>query len=194
MGFGQKEITQEIQRYEEAVQSYQDNITIFEKKKMENEDTITSLRHLKAELEGEIIKGEKSLNLDAHDLGSSSSKRKELEEQSASLDKAIDDAISSVSEQNRGLASLKIEKQNLRSAITQLNNPALIAELNAFEQKHREISDETIRMTSELKNAQRLLKDITQPEFDKISSILKQIEKEEQQFTQEGQGIEGRRW
>ncbi|HLD86465.1 MAG TPA: chromosome segregation protein SMC, partial [Candidatus Nanoarchaeia archaeon] len=192
MGFGQKEITQEIQRYEEAVQSYQDNITIFEKKKMENEDTITSLRHLKAELEGEIIKGEKSLNLDAHDLGSSSSKRKELEEQSASLDKAIDDAISSVSEQNRGLASLKIEKQNLRSAITQLNNPALIAELNAFEQKHREISDETIRMTSELKNAQRLLKDITQPEFDKISSILKQIEKEEQQFTQEGQGIEGR--
>ena len=184
-GFGQKELSEEIGKCEQAVQNYQENIGVFEKKKLENEENITSLRKLKAELEGEIIKAEKSLTMEGHDLGSPSSRKQDLQEQDNALDKAIDEVISQVSEQNRELATLKIEKQKLRGAITQLNNPTLIAELNAFEQKHRELNDESIRLSMELKNAEKMLKDITQPEHDKIHAILKQIDREEQQFRAE---------
>ncbi len=192
MGFGQKELTGEIKKYEEAVQNYEENIGIFDKKKIGNEDSITSLRKLKAELEGEIIKSEKSMSPDELDLGSTSAKKKELKEQDSALEMAINGAISQISGQNSELTILKIEKQKLRSAITQLNNPALIAELNAFEQKHRELNEEAIRLSSELKNTEKMLKEITQPEHDKIQSILRQIEKEEQDFRQELESAKSR--
>jgi chromosome segregation protein len=184
-GFKERELTEEIGKAEAAVHELQQNISVLEKKKFENEERITSLRKLKAELEGEIIKAEKSLPGAEHDIVSPTIKRKDLEEQDASLEKAINDAIAQLSEQNRELANLKIEKQRLRATITQLNNPALIAELNAFEQKHRELQAEVIHMQAEMRNNERMLNDITLPEMEKIRSILKQLDREEHKFKEE---------
>ncbi len=183
-GFKEKELTQEIEKYENIMQEMQESVSVLEKKKYDNEEHINSLRKLKAELEGEIIKGEKSLPGIEQDA-SPHAKRKDLEAQDGMLEKTINDAISQISVQNRELANLKIEKQKLRAAITQLNNPALIAELNAFEQKHRELQTEIINMQAEMKNSERMLKDVSLPELEKIRHILKQTDREEQHFKEE---------
>ncbi len=183
-GFKEKELTEEIEKYEGVMQEMQESVSVLEKRKYDNEEHINSLRKLKAELEGEIIKSEKSLPGIEQDAAPQA-KRRELEAQDAMLEKAINDAIAQISDQNRELAALKIEKQKLRTAITQLNNPSLIAELNAFEQKYRELQTEIIGMQAEMRNSESMLREVSLPELEKIQNILKQIEREERGFTQE---------
>ncbi|MCK5283796.1 MAG: AAA family ATPase, partial [Nanoarchaeota archaeon] len=139
----------------------------------------------KGELEGEIIKNEKSLHLDSSDLSLSKKKQEDLEEKAASIEKEINDIQEKISENNKELAKVKIEKQQLRSKISELRDPTLIAELSTYEEKQRGLAEELVNTNAEIKNIDVQINDIFKPEIEKTSIILKQIDKDYISFKKE---------
>ncbi|RLE38756.1 chromosome segregation protein SMC [Candidatus Woesearchaeota archaeon] len=180
--FQEKELQNNIDEITANIAKISSKLTVIESTKKENEEKIMRLRELKAELEGEIIKLEKSLHLDSGDVDSDKDQKKNLQKQLAEKEKEVDTLISNISEENKKLARLKIKKQELREKINLLRHPAKIAELNAFEQKKREIAEQLTTLNNEAKGDEMMLQNILLPENDNINKVLKQLEKEKINF------------
>ncbi len=189
MGFSEAKLDKDIQSYESNVSELEGSISGFESRRKEIESVITDLRSKKAELEGEIIKAEKSLHLDSSDLSLSQKKSKDLKEKEASLEKEINEIQDTISEKNKELATLKIERGEHRSKIVQLREPTLIAELSTYEEKSRQLTEQIMSTDVQTKNMDVQLKDIFLPQIEKTKSILKQIEKEESVFKKEAEDL-----
>ena len=184
-GFKEREVAESLEENEKKLAELSGLMDVLENKRVENESKITQLRERKAVLEGEIIKSETSMHLESSDTGVSRQQQKELESKEKNLDNEINKINNKISEYNRDLTNLKIEKQKLRGVIAQLNDPALLAELNTFEQKFKELSEEIIRLSSEIKNLDAQIINIFMPEKGKTEKILKAIDKDEEDFDNE---------
>ncbi len=184
-GFKEKDSLEELERLEGELSEVQGVISNVEVKRQGNEQEISFLRNKKSEVEAEIIKLEKTLHLDTGDMDASGSLKKELVVQLAALEVQTEEMSFTVSTINRDLADLKGRKQNLRNQVTELRNPRLLAQLVAFEESRQQIRDDLVRLESELKNAVGSVDSMLSAERDKIREILKQQDKEEQQFSSE---------
>ena len=185
MGFTEKEINQDIQKYENEVADLENTIQVLEKRRNENEEKITQLRQEKATLEGEILTTEKTLHLEPTDLEVSKAKKQELKSNSEKTENEINDIISKISEKNKELANNRIQKQELKNKISVLRDPALLAELAAFEEKRNQINEEITNLEGEIKNIGLQINTIYAKEREKIQQILKQQAKEEDEFKTE---------
>jgi len=185
LGFKEEDIAKEIEKYEDKIKKLKNTIDVIEKTRVENEGLTTNLRTKKAALEGEVIKIEKSLHLEATDLEASEQKKSSLFGHQEEIDKKIGLVQEKITALNNELATIKTEKQKLRSAISQLSNPTLIAELNAFEEKLKELDGDVIRIDSEIKNIDIQAEDIYKSELEKTDKIIKQIEKDNEEFNNE---------
>jgi chromosome segregation protein len=188
-GFKEKDLAKNIEEQENAISELKNIVDVLEKRRIENEEQISSFREKKAHLEGDIIKTEKSLHLDVSDTSEGKKRKEELNEQDKQMEGKINDAINKISKTNRELTDLKVEKQKLRSEISQLRNPTLIAELNTFEQKIKEFSEEIITVNSEIKTISIQIDDIYNIEIEKTEKILKQTDKDLVDFDQELQNL-----
>ena len=185
MGFKEEDIAKEIEKYEKEIKDLKNSIDVVEKARIENEELISGLRAKKASLEGEIIKIEKSLHLEATDLEATEQKKSSLSEHQKEIDNKMRLVQDKTNALNNELVTIKTERQKLRSAISQLSNPTLIAELNAFEEKLKELGENIIRIDSEIKNIDTQAEDIYKNELEKTESIIKQIEKDYDEFNNE---------
>ena len=140
---------------------------------------------MRAELEAEVIKLEKSLHLDTHDLEASNDLKKELQVKLKEVDASLAVVQKDVMTLNKDLADLKSRKQTLRLEVNQLRDPRLLAQLSAFEDSRQKCREDTLRMESDLKNVLNRMEQMLAPEKEKISEILKQHEKEEVTFKDE---------
>jgi len=190
-GFKEREVAESLEENEKKAREMESLISALEKKRSENEAKITELRENKAVLEGEIIKSETSMHLETSDAEASQQQQKELEKKEKEIDTEVSKINNKVADCNRELTNLKIEKQKLRNTITQLNNPALLAELNTFEQKFKQLSEEIIRLSSEIKNIDAQIINIFLPEKEKTEKILKAIDKDEESFNAEQKKLHG---
>jgi len=181
-GFLEKDIAEEIEKRESEVSGLKSSIDLMETERMENEERISQLRAMKAQLEGESIMMEKSLRLDASDLDATKGKRSVLEQQDKGVDERISLVQSKISALNKELAIVKMEKQKLRASIAELRNPALLAELNAFEEKLKQLNEEIIRIDSEIKAKDTQSETIYKGEIEKADKIIRQLEKDEKDF------------
>jgi len=184
-GFKEREVAESIMENEKKSHELENVINVFEKRRNENEAKITELREKKAIFEGEIIKSETSMHLESDDTGVSRQQQKELLSKEKEIDSEISKINNKISEQNRQMTDLKIEKQKLRNVIAQLNDPTLLAELNTFEQKFKELSEEMIRLSSEIKNIDAQIINIFLPDKEKTEKIMKQLDRDEQEFNAE---------
>ena len=183
--FRQKDLSEDISKLKKELRQAQNLVESLEKERGENEKKIYATRELKANLEGDIIKTEKSLHLDSSDLRASEDYKKELQDTIAkvSVDMAkIEDEIAG---QTQNLTEFKIEKQRLRTEISELRNPRLIAELNTFEEKKKEFSEEVIKIDADLKNINSQEAGIISSDKENTFKILKEMEKEEGNFQNE---------
>jgi len=185
LGFSEKEVSDNIKRYEKLQADMGEKLATLEAKKKGAEERIVRLREHKAELEGEIIKMEKSLHLDSGDMDVNKKVKAELKKKLGDIEKELDAVVGSVSEKNRELASNKIKRQELREKISKLRSPTLIAELNAFEEKKREVREMVIKLESEMGNMEVQLTTMLMPEKENINKILKQHDKETEAFKTE---------
>ncbi len=188
--FAQDDVNQKITALESEIGDLQNVIATLSHKSKESEEFIHRLRSLKAELEGEIIKTEKSLHLDSDDAMLDSSKKEELQKRNAELDGEIDEIFDQISEKNRTLAQLKIERGQLRDKLSELRNPAKLAELRSFEEKKNELSREIIELRGDLKHTLSEMDTIVGPEERRIIEIVKQHEKDVHNFVKEKDVLE----
>lgn len=184
-GFKEREVAESLEENEKRAAELTSLIDVLEKRRNENEAKITELREKKAILEGEIIKSETSMHLESSDTEVSRQRQKELEAREKQIDAEINQISNKIAECNKELTNLKIEKQRLRGVISQLNDPTLLAELNTFEQKFKELSEEIIRFSSEIKNIDAQIINIFLPDKEKTEKILKQLDKDEEEFNSE---------
>ncbi len=190
LGFQEKEVIESLNSIEKEIADLESVISALTLKKKDNEDIIQSLRLRKAELEGEIIKLEKSLHLDSEDLDADKQAKQKLIKENQELESKIDDIQEKISNKLRELTSIKIKKQELRNKISQLNNPTKIAELNTLEEKRNEYKTIIIGLEGEIKNIDSEIMNVLKPEQENIDKIIKQLSKEKNNFTAEDKELE----
>ncbi|MBI4147248.1 chromosome segregation protein SMC [Candidatus Woesearchaeota archaeon] len=185
LGFKEKDSLEELERVEKELAEWQGVIANVEQKRDANLQEITFLRTNRAELEAEVIKLEKSLHLDTHDLEASHELKKELQVRLKDVDASLAEVQKDIMALNKDLADLKSRKQTLRLEVNQLRDPRLLAQLSAFEDSRQKCREDTLRMESDLKNLLSRMEQLLAPEKEKIKEISKQHDKEEQKFTAE---------
>lgn len=180
--FKEKELSSSIDRINGSIQETQAKISSLEAGRQENEARIQKLREFKANLEGDIMRTEKGLHLDSGDLEASKALKAELEAKLKEARKQVDGIVSRISEKNRELADLKIRKQKLRDTVSAMRKPTLLAELNTFDERRRQIAEELIRIEGDMANISVQVNDILIRDRDNALKILKDIDREEEGF------------
>ncbi len=183
-GFQQKELMKEMHDLEKEEAESQGLIEVLERRRKENEDKIIVLRKTKAELEGEITVMEKSLHLESNDLEATRKGQDVLKEELSRVENELNTVQERIRSVNLQLAGIKIKRQELRTRISQMHNPSLVAELKTFEDMRNAARESIITLVTELKNAD-VHRELAYPEHEKIVSILKQHDKEIGDFTKE---------
>ncbi|RMD57711.1 chromosome segregation protein SMC [Candidatus Woesearchaeota archaeon] len=191
-GFREKEVSANLEKVRERLSKAQQELSSIQKRRSDNEARIVRVRELKAALEGEIIKQEKSLHIETGDLEASRAFKEQLLKQSASLDKELRALEDELSEKTRDLASVKMEREKLRERISQMRNPRILAELNAFEQKKRQLEQESVRADSELKHLEAQENEISGKDKENISRLLAELDLEKANYEKELEELEAK--
>jgi len=184
-GFKEQELTKDIEGYEKRIQDTELLVARLEKERKKNEEEIAQLREFKAHLEGDIIKLEKVLHLDTADLEANKKVKKDFQDSLKDVEKQTAKIEQDISDMNKGLADNRVQRQQLRQKVNDLRNPRLLAELNAFDEKLKQLKEEIIRKQGEMKNSESQITNILLPEVKNIEKIVKQHEKEEGDFNGE---------
>lgn len=178
--FKEGDVLDSISKINSEIAQLRKAISALSRQGSQNEEKITHTREKKAAMEGEIIKQERSLHLDSSDLDPKL--KEELQERTKSVDEKVRELQDSLGEMNSKLTNLKGERQALRDKVTELRNPRLIAELNAFEEKKSQLGEEIAQADAEMHALKMQLEQIFGRDKDNILNILKGMEKEESRF------------
>lgn len=184
-GFQQKELGDRIAKLEVELGDNEAIVARVEAKRRENEQVIDRLRTHKADLEAQIITLEKTLHIDSKDLDMNKDEKQRLQQESKDVERKLDDLIAQVSQANRELANLKIQKQKLRDQITALRSPEVLAQLTGFEEKQRSVKDQIAELIGKIRANDAQIRSVFGPEAERIQGILKQQDKEIADFTRE---------
>jgi len=185
LGFQEKELKDSISKQEHILEETTALINAIESKKASLEGRIYQLREQKANIEGEIIKLEKSLHLESGDIDLSKKEKENLKKEIENIEKEMQKIESKISNINNEFTKIKTKKQEIKDRITELRNPALIAELSAFEEKKKQLMEKSIQYSGDLKSIDTQLNTILIPEKDNILKIIKQHDKENENFNEE---------
>ncbi|MGM5483837.1 MAG: chromosome segregation protein SMC [Nanobdellota archaeon] len=178
-GFQEKSENSKNDNLEKTVNENEELVTILESERSKNQENIDKLREHKAELEGEIIKKEKSLHLESEDLEVSKNLKKEFNEKLKKVEIDLQKINDELSQKNKKLADLKVEKQKLKAQVTDIRNPTKIAELNAFNQKLDNVKSDLIKKNAELETKK---KNIDEGKNSEISNYENQKNNMEQEL------------
>jgi chromosome segregation protein len=188
-GFAEKDSLEELDKFEAYIAEKQSVISSIEVKRQGNEQDISSLRKLKGELEGDIITLEKTLHLGSSDLDATSDLKKELNLRDKELESQMREVQKQIAYLNKDLTVLKTNKDQLRSKITMSKNPRILAELSAFDEGRQKCRETIIRSENDMKNINSQMKQIIDPEVEKFAEIIKQHDKEKEQFVSESSNL-----
>lgn len=183
--FKEHELGASIEDIRGELATLQNRTSKLQTEKTTNEDSIQKLREFKANLEGDIIKTEKSLHIDTSDLEASKNYKDELKSQLKVASSKLDKMVDTISEDTQALAQIKIKKQQLLNTIAELRKPTVIAELNAYEEHRKKLADDAVLITADLKTLDAQLNDILLRDKDNTEKILKDLEQETVQYKAE---------
>ena len=189
--FSEKQMDTNIEKAESELAEEESTLANIEAKRHENEDLITKLRQEKASLEGEIIKVEKSLHLEAHDIEATVTKKDDLETNVREKQQEIETLLNTITEKNKTLADNRIEKQQLKEQISQLRDPKLVAELATFEEKRNQLHEQITQLDANIKNVHVQINEIHGPEQQKAEKTKERLAKEEDELKTEQEYIGG---
>ncbi len=183
IGFREQDIKEGISKFEKIVGDSESVIDTLENRRKDGEKSIEKLRKTKAELEGEIIRMEKSLHLESGDVEVNRKLRQQIEKEGKDVEKEMKSMQDKIDSSTDYLSGIKIRRQELKNKIMALKNPLIIAELNAFEEKKKELGTAVLEKNSEVKNIDVQKITMIEPEKENIGKIIKQHEKEKETFS-----------
>ncbi|MDO8740100.1 MAG: chromosome segregation protein SMC [Candidatus Woesearchaeota archaeon] len=182
IGFEEEDVAKNIEDKNEEAVELKTLVSSLEKRRKEVDDKVVSLRTFKANLEGDVIKIEKGLHLEDSDLDASKRKKDSLAAEIKDVDKKRDKLEDSISALNNEMAQNKTKKQELKNKINDLRNPKILAELNAFEEKKKELDADVINRGLNIKNIDDQVQSIHIRDKENTIKILKQNDKEIEGF------------
>lgn len=189
--FKEKGVADDLAKKQGEIAELEDKISRLEASREHAEQEITSLREKKAELEGEIIKGEHSLHINTTDLDINEKTKEELIKKQKEIDVELAALEDTIATKTSELLKLKNEKQKLRDDMTQLRNPRVLAELNAYEQKRQELAAQVVRLETEAKNMNGQAAQ-AQTELGRTNALARQLRSEELETKEEFEQLEKR--
>ena len=187
--FREKGLGEKLSDKYTEIQELETKITRLETSRQQNDDTITKLREIKANLEGDIITTEKTLHIDTGDLDANEKYKEELKARESEITKELDNLQNTISEKTRDITQLKTKKQQLRDTLAELKNPRVLAELNAYEQKRKELSEDLVRQDTELKNFTIKIGELV-TETTNATKVLQELDAEGQVHKQQHEHLE----
>jgi len=173
LGFKEKDVNDEIMKLEGEVSHLQNTINTLEQNKSENEALLFNLREQKANFEIEIMKIEKTTGV--VDFDKLNKDKKELNAQLTKLNKEIEDVQQDISSLGREIQLLRDKKQKEAGELG----------LNSLESQRSSLREKIVSLESDIKNMNNQLDTMLTPEYEKIAKILKDHDKEIEEFTQE---------
>jgi len=183
--FREKDVLRSLEKTRIEIADIESGISRLEKVRAGNESKILRLREFKANLEGEIIKQEKSLHIDSEDLESTRQYKEELVKKVKQLDVELRDLDASVHERISELSQLKSDKEKLRARISEIRKPSVLAELNAFEEKKKQLEQDKFKLDAEISNIDVQLRDVLERDKVNVSKLLQDLDSEEKAFVSE---------
>ncbi len=183
--FREDDTLNELSKAEGRAESTITAIRDIEKQREQSEQKIDGLRKKKAELEADVIKSEKSLHLEKGEIDASKKQKAKLGEEIKQVTGQLEEIQTKTTEMNGQLAEIKTKKQQLREKISELRSPTLLAELNAFEQKKKELLEEAANLENEAKTYELQIKEVYSQEKERIQRVIKELEKDQKQFLAE---------
>ncbi len=175
--FNQKEVEGKIKEFSSEIDRLGKIISSLESKKSNNDDEISVLREKKAELEGEIIKIEKSLGGEAiQDL---MDKKKSFTIKLRDLLSGLKQVDVKVNGVVNGFNVLKKERELIRNKLNQ--NPEIVEGLELLEGKRSKFKERSFEIGSEIKNIDNKIEMILS-ENEKVERIIKEADKEKEEF------------
>ncbi|MBS3156194.1 AAA family ATPase [Candidatus Woesearchaeota archaeon] len=172
-GFKEKDISEEIIKLESQVSELQNKIDVLDKNRSENEVGIIKLREVKTNLEIDIMKIEKTSGV--VDMDKLNKEKKELSSKLSILNKELENVQDDVKSLARELTLLKEKKQK---ELTEKG-------MSSTEAKRTSIRERLASLESDVKNMKSQLDTMLIPEYDKIGKIMKDHDKETEEFTSE---------
>ncbi|MBI4159086.1 chromosome segregation protein SMC [Candidatus Woesearchaeota archaeon] len=173
LGFKEKDVIEEIAKLEGEVSHLQNTINTLEQNKTENEALLFTLREQKTNFEIEIMKIEKTTG--GIDAGKLHKDEKELKTQLNKLNKEIENVQQDVLSLNKEIQLLREKKQK---EIRDLD-------ANSLESQRLFLREKIVSLSSDIKNMTNQLDTMLIPEYEKIGKILKDHDKEVDDFTGE---------
>ncbi len=184
--FREKDVDERIKKLEEQISHHHSLIDHLEKKRSQQENIIASLREKKADMESEIIKVEKTadvLNREEYEIQIKEISKNDVFREVEQVEKRI-------SQQQELYEKTKKELDKFRQSTRDLSNPEIAENLKKLEESKSQAREQIIQFRTEIKNIEVQLANIYHPEKEKTISIIRQHEKEYEQFLQEKQDLE----
>lgn len=186
LGFQQKEAAENVGKYEKEVEHQEKLKTTLENRREEVEQRIERFRKLKSEMEGEMIKVEASVgSLDVEQLMEERDKR--AKDKVFSLVASTTKEIAAMQQELEGL---KKERERFMDGMKGLSNPQVASSLTNMEERRQKAREEIVQFQTEIKNINTQISGIYKPEEEKTLKIVKQHDKEIQDFTKEANTLE----
>ncbi|HDP74042.1 MAG TPA: chromosome segregation protein SMC [Candidatus Woesearchaeota archaeon] len=156
-------------------------INSMEGRKSEIGEKIDLLRAKKAELEGEIIKREKSLYLQDSDLSASAEEKERIGREVRNLDEMIANNQAAISSLLKEITDLKGKKQLLRDKLSEISDLSKLAELRAYEESKKGINERVSGLEGEISRIDTKL-EVLQHDKESSESVLKDLDKQKGEF------------
>lgn len=178
LGFQEKNLSSDLDNLSIKIDKANALKTTLEKRKIENENKISELRNKKSELEADVIK---------HERTSSGLSLTELKKQRDSIrtDKTYDEYSELgklMNILNNEIQKIKIKRTNLRGTSGPSEGKG---ELETFENRRLKTREEVVEKNTQVKNIEIQISNIYTPEKEKIQQLIKNSEKETEEFKKE---------
>ena len=186
-GFMEKEVDENVVKLEDGMKNTRKLIDHLENKKTETEISISNLRDEKAHLESEILKVEKTLNIEGIDVNKILDEKKNISSEIKNFDSTILNYENKIKEVNKILEQLKVKREKAKE---QLSNPEISKDLEKLEEDKLKLKEQYLTVQSSIKNIDVQVSTMLMPEIEKTDKIIKQHEKENEEFLKELKNIE----
>ncbi len=183
--FSEVDVEDELHEAERKLGSLSNTLSRLSKEKTVNEERIMALRREKLELEGEIVRAEKSLHLGSSDLDATQQQKGELSSRLEGVTGKLKATENTLRGLNTELAQKKSMKEQLKLKVSQLRNPRLLAELTAFDEARQKVKEESLGIQNEINTLELQAKSMLLPEKEKIQQLVKGHDKEHSAFVSE---------
>ena len=175
--FQEQKATGALKDTQEEVISLQKKKALLEQRREELNERTEKLRMEKSELEGQVLKIESSMrDVDINDL-----KKEETKLRNDPIYKSHTQLVKEIDSLQQQLQSLKQKRESFRKTAPSPGSSPLAK----AEQQRTKLREETVQLQTEMKNMQLQIENIYAPEKEKTRHILKQHEKEMQEFKEE---------